>query len=104
MGGRLFFVYITTNKWHGVLYTGMTNDIVRRGHEHRDKVNPGSFTARYNCHILVYYEVYDDPSEAIAREKQIKAGSRAKKVGLIEAKNPAWRDLLPEIERGEWPW
>lgn len=104
MGGRRYYVYITTNKWRRVLYTGMTNDIVRRGHEHQRKVNPRSFTARYHCHILVYYEVFDDPSEAIDREKQIKAGSRAKKIELIEAKNPEWRDLLPEIERDEWPW
>ena len=104
MGGRLFFVYIMTNKWRSVLYTGMTNDILRRGGEHVAKVSPGSFTARYNCNILVYYEVFDDPFEAIAREKQIKAGSRAKKLALVESRNPQWRDLLPAILRGDWPW
>src|SRR3990172_7004231 len=102
MGGHLYFVYIMTNKWRTVLYTGVTNDLMRRGNEHAQKISPRTFTARYNCTILVYYEVFDDPVEAIAREKQIKAGSRAKKIALIEAKNPRWRNLLPDLQNGEW--
>ena len=104
MNERIYFVYIMTNKWRRVLYTGVTNDVFRRTGEHIAKVHPSAFTARYNCNLLVYYEMFDNPAEAIAREKQIKAGSRAKKIALIETKNPQWKDLLPLILRGEWPW
>ena len=93
---RQFFVYIMTNRRHTVLYTGVTSDLVRRVYEHRTKAVPG-FTARYNLDKLVFYEIAAEAVGAIAREKQIKAGSRARKVALIEAMNPGWRDLYGEI-------
>ena len=89
---RQYYIYIITNKWNSVLYTGVTNDLARRVYEHRDKLVDG-FTSRYNVSKLVYYEVSDDVGSAIAREKQIKAGSRAKKIALIQSMNPEWNDL-----------
>ncbi|MDI9608041.1 MAG: GIY-YIG nuclease family protein [Atribacterota bacterium] len=93
---KYYFVYILTNPGNTVLYTGVTNDLKRRVYEHRNKVVPG-FTAKYNVKKLVYYEVYDDPQYAITREKQIKSGSRKKKLNLISSFNPDWRDLWWEI-------
>ncbi|MBI3194300.1 MAG: GIY-YIG nuclease family protein [Ignavibacteriae bacterium] len=86
-----------TNKHNTVLYTGVTNDIVRRVYEHREKISGKSFTARYNVYKLVYYEFFEDAYNAIAREKQIKAGSRAKKVKLIQDMNLDWNDLFDEL-------
>ena len=91
---RQFYVYIMTNHSR-TLYTGMTNDLARRVAEHKQKSIPG-FTARYNITRLVYYEETTDVRSAIAREKQIKGWVRAKKVALIEAVNPQWRDLSAE--------
>jgi putative endonuclease len=93
-----FFVYIPTNRYHTVLYTGVTNNLERRVFEHRAKVTPG-FTSRYNVDKLVFYEIADDPYAAIAREKQIKAGSRRKKLALIAKMNPEWRDLYEELRQ-----
>ena len=76
-----------------MLYTGVTSNLTARLAEHRRKADPAAFTARYNASILVYYETTPSIVAAIAREKQIKAGSRAKKVALIEAINPEWKDL-----------
>ncbi|HRW63221.1 MAG TPA: GIY-YIG nuclease family protein, partial [Bacteroidales bacterium] len=87
------YVYILTNKNNTVLYTGVTNDLKRRLEEHAQKINPNSFTSRYNLYKLVYYESFFLIGDAIAREKQIKAGSRAKKVALINSVNPTWNDL-----------
>ena len=87
-----FCVYIMTNKSNTVLYTGVTNDIVRRVYEHKHKLVKG-FTSRYNITKLVYYEASTDINGAIAREKQLKGWRRQKKVVLIEASNPTWRDL-----------
>jgi putative endonuclease len=89
---RSYFVYIMTNKKDGVLYTGVTNDLVRRAAQHKQKLIPG-FTKRYNLTKLVYYEIFGDVRLAIGREKQIKGLLRLKKVALIEATNPEWRDL-----------
>jgi putative endonuclease len=75
-----------------VLYTGFTNDLARRVFEHREKLIKG-FTSRYNIKKLVYYELFENPSVAIAREKQIKGGSRQKKINLINNVNPEWKDL-----------
>ena len=86
-----FRVYITASR-RRALYTGVTNDLARRIYEHRQKVAPG-FSSRYNADRLVYAEEADEPLVAIAREKQIKSWTRAKKVALIEQQNPAWRDL-----------
>ena len=85
-----------TNKHNSVLYTGITKDLKRRVYEHRGKLVPG-FTNRYNVIKLVYYEVFQDPEGAILREKQIKAGSRRKKIDLIEGVNKAWEDLYDKI-------
>jgi putative endonuclease len=85
-----------TNQSDSVLYTGMTNDLQGRVAEHRGGENPG-FTAQYRCHKLVYYEHCTNVLDAIAREKQIKNWSRAKKVKLIATLNPRWMDLAEEI-------
>jgi putative endonuclease len=94
--GHQYFVYILTNDRHTVLYTGVTNDLVRRVSEHREHGLSG-FTRRYNVDKLVFYEETNDVRSAIAREKQIKAGSRRKKVALIESMNPDWRDLFENL-------
>jgi putative endonuclease len=93
---KQFFVYILTNDTHTVLYTGVTNDLLRRVYEHREGINKG-FTWRYRVKQLMYYEVFDDPISAIQREKQIKAGSRRKKLELIKKMNPERRDLYEGI-------
>ena len=87
------FVYIMTNKDNRVLYTGVTNDLTRRAYEHKQKVDR-SFTARYNVTKLVYYEVFEDPIDAIAKEKQLKGGSRQKKINLVNRMNPQWANLI----------
>lgn len=89
-----YYVYISTNSANAVLYIGVTNDIVSRCQQHRQKQHPDSFTARYNVNKLVYYETFGDINLAIVREKQLKAGSRKKKVALIEGNNPNWLDLF----------
>ena len=91
---RTYQVYILTNKHHTVLYTGVTSNLKMRVCQHKEKSNPKSFTARYNADHLVYYEQFFDIGEAIAREKQIKAGSRQTKLDLIHELNPEWRDLF----------
>jgi putative endonuclease len=93
---RQYFVYIMTNLRNTVLYTGVTGDLKRRVWEHKTKMIPG-FTAKYNVVKLVYFEVFDDPQEAILREKKIKGGSRAKKIALINTFNPHWKDLYEEL-------
>lgn len=85
-----------TNKINSVLYTGITNNLKRRVFEHKNKLVEG-FTKKYNIDKLIFYEVYDDINIAIAREKQIKGGSRAKKISLIEEANNSWNDLYEEI-------
>jgi len=89
---RLYYVYILTNKNNTVLYTGVTNDLVRRCHEHKNKLIKG-FTERYNVDRLIYYELFDDINFAIKREKQIKGYSRDKKELLIKKLNPNRDDL-----------
>jgi len=96
MGDREYYVYIMTNPRHTVLYTGVTGDLVKRAWEHKEKFVDG-FTTRYNVSKLVYFEVCSDALAAIAREKQIKGGSRRKKLDLINAFNDAWRDLSSEL-------
>ena len=91
------FIYIITNNKHTVLYTGVTSNLNKRIKEHQDKRYQGSFYARYNANKLVYYEAFQMIGDAINREKQIKAGSRKKKLKLIEEKNPEWKDLYQEI-------
>jgi putative endonuclease len=89
-------VYIMASRRNGTLYTGVTSDLGRRVFEHRTGAQVG-FTERYGCKILVWYERYDAMTDAIAREKQIKGGSRARKIALIEAMNPEWRDLYESL-------
>ena len=89
-------VYIVTNKRNGTLYTGVTSNLSKRAFQHREGLTPG-FTSRYGCKLLVFYEHYDRMDDAIAREKQIKGGSRAKKIALIDAMNPEWRDLYESL-------
>jgi putative endonuclease len=87
------YVYIITNKNNSVLYTGVTSDLTERVKHHKEKKYSNSFSARYNLCKLVYYEALDTIGDAIRREKQIKAGSRKAKIGLIEGLNPEWGDL-----------
>jgi putative endonuclease len=91
-------IYIMASKRNGTLYTGVTASLSRRIFEHREGLISG-FTKRYACKALVYYEYYEDMPSAIAREKQIKAGSRQDKLALIERINPTWRDLYEELAR-----
>ena len=89
-----YYVYIMTNKSR-TLYTGVTNNLIRRVHEHKNKLVPG-FTSKYNIQFLVYYEAGNDINAAIAREKQIKGWLRSKKIALIDSMNPQWKDLSEE--------
>jgi len=95
MNGRIYTVYIMTNKRDTTLYTGVTGDVEYRVRRHRAKIG-SQFARKYKTRKLVYMEHFDKVWEAIAREKQIKAGSRAKKIELIEAQNPEWKDLFEE--------
>ena len=92
------FVYMITNKYQTVVYTGLTSNLPQRILEHKEKKYPTSFSAKYNVNILVYYEQFQFIGDAIIREKQIKAGSREAKNELIRAINPTWKDLFEEIE------
>jgi putative endonuclease len=94
-----YYVYILTN-WSRMLYTGVTNNLERRIYEHKQKLVPG-YTRRYNLRILVYYEVTSDVRAAIAREKQIKAWTRAKRLALVESMNPSWQDLSADWYRDQ---
>ena len=91
------FIYILTNKNHTVLYTGVTSNLANRLYEHRTLVYKDSFTNKYNIKELVYYEGFLSIVEAIEREKQIKAGSRQKKLDLINGFNPEWKDLTDDL-------
>ena|SRR5690349_2166241 len=93
---REYCVYIMTNAHHTVLYTGVTNDLKRRVYEHKNGTG-SAFVKKYNLQKLVYYEVGDNIHFAIAREKQIKAGSRQKKIDLINSMNPEWNDLYDQL-------
>ena len=87
------YVYVLANDTNVCIYTGVTNDLIRRLYEHRQEQDPKSFTAQYHIHKLVYFEVIPDKCAAIEREKPIKAWSRKKKNKLIESQNPGWEDL-----------
>lgn len=95
---KYYYVYIATNPQNNVFYTGVTNNLVRRIYEHKQKQVPG-FTEKYNINKLVFYEVFEDINEAIKREKQIKGGSREKKLKLVEKTNPNYEDLYSSIIR-----
>ena len=91
-----YYVYLLANRKDGTLYLGVTNDIVRRVYEHRNKLGRG-FTARYGVDRLVWFESYDDPVSAITREKDIKKWRRAWKIRLIESENPGWLDQYDRL-------
>lgn len=91
-----YYVYIMTNSHNTVLYTGVTSNLIRRVEQHRSGMG-SIFTSKYRIWKLVYYEVTEDIRSAIFREKQIKAGSRARKIALINQLNPEWRDLSSDF-------
>jgi putative endonuclease len=94
----MFYVYLLASRKQGTLYLGVTKDLIRRTYQHKQKLLPG-FTSQYDIRRLVWFEIYDDPTTAIEREKQIKKWRRAWKIDLIEKENPEWKDLYPEIIR-----
>ena len=98
MHERLPAVYMMANRRNGTVYTGVTSNLVRRVWQHREGI--AGFSQRYDCKLLVWFEMHATMETAIAREKQIKAGSRARKLALIEAGNPLWQDLWPSILGG----
>jgi len=89
---RQYYVYIMTNRRHSPLYVGVTNDLVRRVYEHRNRLAKG-FASKYNITMLMYYETTESVESAIAREKQLKGWLKRRKIALIESANPNWRDL-----------
>ncbi|MEL7528775.1 MAG: GIY-YIG nuclease family protein [Pseudomonadota bacterium] len=93
-----FYVYILASRQHGTLYIGVTNDLARRVHEHKEKAG-STFTRRYGVTRLVYYETYESPDAAIAREKRLKRWPRAWKIQVIEKHNPDWLDLYEDLNR-----
>jgi len=93
---KQYFVYILDSKRNGTLYTGMTSNLVKRIWEHKSKAVDG-FTKEHDVNMLVYFEVYEDPENAIKREKRIKKWNRDWKLNLIEATNPDWKDLYETI-------
>ena len=92
-----YYVYLMTNSHKNLLYTGITNDLIRRVYEHKHHLDKGSFTDRYNIEYLVYFESTSDVTAAIDREKQIKGWNRKRKNNLVESKNPEWKDLYEEV-------
>ena len=92
-----YYVYMMTNKYNNVLYTGVTNDLARRVYEHRNHLLRDSFTARYHSTKLVYFESTEDVRSAIQREKQIKSWNRTRKDTLVESQNPTWNDQYSMI-------
>ncbi len=96
MSAKQPVVYIMSNQRNGTLYIGVTSNLVQRAWQHREGEVEG-FTKRYGCKVLVWFEAAETMDAAIGREKQIKGGSRAKKLALIEAMNPNWKDLFEEI-------
>jgi putative endonuclease len=93
---KQYYVYFLTNWNNRVLYVGVTNDLLRRVYEHKNELIDG-FTRKYHLHKLVYYEMCEEIEGAILREKQIKAGSRKKKIDLITKDNPTWKDLWDQL-------
>ena len=90
-----YYVYILSNHYNTTLYIGVTNNLVRRVYEHKNHLDPASFTAKYHVEKLVYYEEYKEPKPAIAREKQLKGWTRKRKNELVETINPMWKEITP---------
>ncbi|MEL7688342.1 GIY-YIG nuclease family protein [Citromicrobium bathyomarinum] len=99
MREKLPCVYLMASGRNGTLYAGLTSDLAQRAWQHREGLVEG-FTQKHGCKLLVWFERHDTMESAILREKQIKAGNRKKKLALIEADNPTWRDLYPDIAQG----
>jgi putative endonuclease len=97
MNKKQYYIYLITNQNNTAIYTGVTSNLTKRIWEHKNKLLKG-FTQRYNINKLVYYEIYDNPENAITREKQIKAGSRKNKVDLIKSINPEWKNPYDSLE------
>jgi putative endonuclease len=93
---KQYFVYIITNQWNNVFYTGVTNNLIKRLFQHKEKLANG-FSKRYNVKKLVHYEIFNNINDALVREKQIKSGSRQKKIELIKSMNYNWENLNKEI-------
>jgi len=93
----MYYVYMLANVTGTVVYTGVTNDVVRRVYEHKHNCDPNSFTAKYSVYKLVYYESTSSSYEALSREKQIKSWNRKRKNELVESMNPKWEDLYDSI-------
>ncbi|MCB9364644.1 MAG: GIY-YIG nuclease family protein [Flavobacteriales bacterium] len=93
---KTYYVYMLTNKYNTVLYTGFTDDLVRRVSDHKRKINPHSFTSKYNCNKLIYFEEYENIDDAFNREKQLKKYKRVWKENLINENNFNWDDLSKE--------
>ena len=96
MKSKQYYVYLMANYTNTVIYTGLTGNIIQRVYEHKHQLIKG-FTSKYNVNKLVYFELFNDIKMAIAREKQIKAGSRKKKIDLITKNNPEFRDLYEDL-------
>ena len=94
----MYYVYILASRKHGTLYIGVTRDLIRRVYEHKGNFVSG-FTSRYNVHLLVWFECYDDPVNAITREKELKKWRRDWKLNLIERTNAGWVDLYDSLAR-----
>ena len=94
---KYYFVYIVASKKNGILYIGITNDIIKRTIEHKSG-KFGGFTKKYNVHKLVYYDTFGDVEQAIGREKRLKKWNRQWKIELVERSNPEWKDLYNELE------
>ena len=94
----MYYVYLMASRKHGTLYVGVTNDLVRRAYQHRTNA-VASFTSRYHVHLLVWFECFEEPLAAIAREKEIKKWRREWKIKLIERTNPEWVDLFETLAR-----
>ena len=92
-----YYVYILANATNVTLYIGVTSDLLRRVHQHKNHLDPDSFTAKYNIHKLVYFEETTNARAALEREKQLKGWLRRKKNVLVESMNPQWRDLYPML-------
>lgn len=92
-----YYVYILSNSTNTVIYTGVTNNLLRRVYQHKNKMDPKSFSAKYNVHKLVFFEETSDAYSAISREKQIKGWNRKRKNELINKQNPQWVDLYDSI-------
>ncbi len=92
-----YYVYILASATNYTVYIGVTSDLIRRVYEHREHLDPDSFTSKYGVHKLVYFEQTNDVKSALEREKQLKGWRRSKKNALIESMNPEWKDLYPEL-------